>query len=102
MSLVINTLNSSTISTELQSIEDGIINELFDIQDKKSGAETAQQEVNQPENICIPAHEHLKTDGQVSFGKFTMHIPKPGKLAGISTFDYAELRNYIYGVNGRY
>jgi hypothetical protein len=77
MSLVIDTLISSTISEKLKSIEAEIIDGLFDVQDYKSGRVIAQSEVKQSEN-------------------------KPGDLGGISTFDYKELLNYIYGVNGRY
>ncbi len=39
---------------------------------------------------------------QKSIGESTSKILKPNGLTEISIFDYAELRNYIYGVNGRY
>ncbi len=39
---------------------------------------------------------------QNSIGETTIKILNPSGLTGVSTFDYVELRNYIYGVNGRY
>lgn len=39
---------------------------------------------------------------QTVAGESTIRLLKPSGLTGVSTFDYVELRNYIYGVNGRY
>jgi hypothetical protein len=43
-----------------------------------------------------------KVKPQNNIGETTIKILNPGGLKGVSTFDYVELRNYIYGVNGRY
>lgn len=102
MSLVIDTLNSSTISEDSKSIEVEIIDGLFDVQDYKSGTVIAQPEDRQSENMSILAQGNIKVKAQSSVGESTINMLKPVNLAGISTFDYAELRNYIYGVNGRY
>jgi hypothetical protein len=64
MFLVIDTLNSSTVSKELSDSE--------------------------------------KVKVQPGAGESTIRLLKPSELTDISTFDYVELRNYIYGVNGRY
>jgi hypothetical protein len=102
MSLAINTPNSSTISAELKSIEVEIINRLFDVQDNKSGTVIARPDDKQSQNLSLPAHGNTKVKVQSSVGETTINMLKPVNLAGISTIDYAELRNYIYGVNGRY
>lgn len=167
MSLVIDALNSSTVSEELSNTEVEIIDVFFDAQDYKSGTVIAQPEDKQSENMSILAHGNIKVKVQSSVGESTIHILKPGDilnpgdLTGISTFDngaasqthttlyavgdtkvvsldrvkfesmvkfqpeimyhviqgmvrsghdilqsmnfqYVELRNYIYGVNGRY
>ena len=43
-----------------------------------------------------------KVEIQTVAGESTIKLLKPSGLTGISTSDYVELRNYIYGVNGRY
>ena len=35
-------------------------------------------------------------------GETTMQIFRVGGLTDITSSEYAELRNYIYGINGRY
>lgn len=167
MSLMIDTLNSSTVPEELSNTEAEIINGLIDVQDYKSGTAIAQPEDKQSENMSILAHGNIKVKVQSSVGESTVQILKPGDIlksgdmAGIPTFDngsasqtqttlyavgdtkvlsldrvkfesmvkfqpeimnhviqgivrsgheilqsmnyeYVELRNYIYGVNGRY
>jgi hypothetical protein len=102
MSLVIHTQNPSTISAELNNTEAEIIDGLFNVQDYKSCTVIAQPEDKQSGNMNIPGHDYLKANDHSSVRKSITHIPKPGHLAGISIFDYVELKNYIYGVNGRY
>jgi hypothetical protein len=53
---------------------------------------TASKELNDSEKMKPPTVA----------GESTIRLLKPSGLAGISTLDYVELRNYIYGVNGRY
>jgi hypothetical protein len=53
MSLVIDALNSSTVSEELSNIEVGIINGIFDVQDYASGKKIVRPNDKQSKNICI-------------------------------------------------
>lgn len=48
------------------------------------------------------SNDSEKTKVQPGVGESTLRLLKLSGLTGISTFDYAELRNYIYGINGRY
>ena len=83
MSLTIDMLNSPTVTQELRNPEVELIDGWFGVRNCKSGKLMPQPQSMQLEN--------------------TLCMPKPSKLAGdISTFDFTELRNYIYGVNGRY
>lgn len=66
------------------------------------GTAIAQPEDQQSENMGILAQGNIKVKAQSSVGESTINMLKPINLAGTSTFDYAELRNYIYGVNDRY
>jgi len=167
MSLVTNTLNSSTVSEEMLNTEVEIIDGLFEVQDYISGNVIAQPEDQQSQNMSFRAQGNIKVKVQSSVGESTIHILKPGdllkpdELAGIFTLDndatshthttlyavgdtkvlsldrakfesmvrfqpeimyhviqgvvrsghdilqsmdfqYVELRNYFYGVNGRY
>ncbi len=43
-----------------------------------------------------------KVKAQTVAGESTIRLLKPSGMADVSTFDSVELRNYIYGVNGRY
>lgn len=102
MSLMIDVLNSLPAAMELNNTEVEIINGLFVAWNYKSGSLIAQPANQKSEDISLLAHGNLKVDDQSSVGQTTLHIPKPSNLTDISTFDFAELRNYIYGVNGRY
>jgi CRP/FNR family transcriptional regulator, cyclic AMP receptor protein len=102
MSLMIDRLNSLPVAIELNNTDVEIIDGLFNVQNNGSGTAIAQVEDQQSKNRSIDAKGNLKMKDQSNVGQSTLHIPKPSNLAGISTSDFAELRNYIYGVNGRY
>lgn len=55
-----------------------------------------------PLRIPMQSGNSEKVKGQIGAGESTIHMLKPSGLTGISNLDYVELRNYIYGVNGRY
>lgn len=102
MSLVTDTPNSSTLSETLSNTEVEVIDGLFDVRDYKSCTVIAQPEDQQSENMSILAQGNIKVKAKSSVGESTINMLKPINLAGVSTFDYAELRNDIYRVNGRY
>jgi hypothetical protein len=98
MPLTIDRMNLLQTAMELNKAEVEIIDGLFAAQSYKSVSLIAQ-----PENMgCFPTHGNQKMKDPNNAGQSTPQIPKPSNLAGISTFDFAELKNYIYGVNGRY
>ena len=86
MSLVIDTLRISTVAEELSDAEVEILAQLFEVQDFKAGEAIVQPGDNQPDNLYILAHGditvQIKSDGEES----TIHVLKPGDLAGIITF----------------
>jgi hypothetical protein len=43
-----------------------------------------------------------KCHDQATHEQYVACFSNPINLVGISSFDFTELRNYIYGVNGRY
>lgn len=86
MSLVIDTLRTSTITEELNDAEVEIIAKLFDVQDFKSGEDIINPNVEQPDNLYILAHGEIKVKIQSIEGESVIHVLKPGDLAGIITF----------------
>lgn len=58
----------------------------------KLNSSTVSKESSDSENVEV----------SIGVGESTIRMLKPSGLTGISTFDSLELRNYIYGVNGRY
>ena len=86
MSLVIDTLRISTIAEELSDAEVEILAELFEVQEFKAGEAIVQPGNNQVDNLYILAHGDItvkiKSEGEES----TIHVLKPGDLAGIITF----------------
>src|SRR3989338_2495233 len=86
MSLVIDTLRTSTITEELNDSEVEIISKLFEIQDYKAGQAIVRPGVDQPDNLYILAHGEIEVKIQSSEGEAAIHVLKPGDLAGIITF----------------
>ena len=86
MSLVIDTLRTSTITEELNDAEVEIIAGLFEVQDFKSGQAIVQPGTEQPDNLYILARGEIQVNIQSNEGKAAIHVLKPGDLAGIITF----------------
>lgn len=86
MSLVMDTLRISTITEELSDAEIEILSGLFKVHDYKSGDIIVQPGDKQTDNLYILAHGDIEvkieSDSEVS----TIHVLKPGDLAGIITF----------------
>jgi CRP-like cAMP-binding protein len=86
MSLVIDTLRNSTITEELNDAEVEILAVLFKVHDHNSGDVIVQPGDEQPDNLYILAHGDIEvkieSGGEIS----TIHVLKPGDLAGIITF----------------
>jgi len=86
MSLVIDTLRTSTITEELNDAEVGIIAGLFEVLDFKAGKEIVHPGGEQPDNLYILAHGEIQVNIQSRDGEAAIHVLKPGDLAGIITF----------------
>jgi CRP/FNR family cyclic AMP-dependent transcriptional regulator len=86
MSLVIDTLRTSTITEELSDAEVEILARLFEVQDHKSGDVIVQPGDEQPDNLYILAHGDIEVKIESGGEKSTIHVLKPGDLAGIITF----------------
>jgi len=87
MSLIMDTLRTSTITEELSDAEVEIIAELFEVLDFKAGEAIIRPGHDQPDNLYILAHGEIQVKIQSSNdGESEIHVLKPGDLAGIITF----------------
>ena len=86
MSLVIDTLRTSTITEELSDAEVDILAGLFEVQDYKAGEAIVQPGDDQPDNLYILAHGDIEVRIKSGMEETTVHVLKPGDLAGIITF----------------
>jgi len=86
MSLVMDTLRTSTITEELSDAEVEILAKLFEVQDYKSGDIIVQPGDKQHDNLYILAHGDIEVKIESGGEKTTIHVLKPGDLAGIITF----------------
>ncbi|MFY9260530.1 MAG: cyclic nucleotide-binding domain-containing protein [Gallionella sp.] len=86
MSLVIDTLLTSTVTEELSPAEVEILAELFEVQDYKSGEAIVAPSDDLPDNLYILAHGDIEVTIDSAGEKSTIHVLKPGDLAGIITF----------------
>ncbi len=86
MSLVMDTLRTSTITEELSDDEVRIIEGLFEVQDYKSGDIIVQPGDKQPDNLYILAHGDIEVKIESEGKQSIIHVLKPGDLAGIITF----------------
>ncbi len=86
MSLVMDTLRTSTITEELSDAEVEILEGLFEIQDYKSGEIIVQPGDKQADNLYILAHGDIEVKIESGNEESTIHVLKPGDLAGIITF----------------
>jgi CRP/FNR family transcriptional regulator, cyclic AMP receptor protein len=86
MSLVIDTLRTSTITEELNDAEVEIIAGLFTVQDFSSGDVIVRPGDEQPDNLYILAHGDIAVKIESGGEESTIHVLKPGDLAGIISF----------------
>lgn len=86
MSLVIDTLRTSTITEELSDAEVEILAGLFEVKDYKSGEVIAQPGVENHDNLFILAHGDIEVKILSGSEEATIHVLKPGDLAGMITF----------------
>lgn len=86
MSLVTDTLLTSTITEELNAAEVELLAGLFDVQNYKAGEIIVQPSDEQPDNLYILASGDIEVKIDSSGEQSTIHVLKPGDLAGIITF----------------
>lgn len=86
MSLVIDTLRTSTITEELSDAEVEILGGLFEVKDYKSGEAITTPSDEKNDNLFILAHGDIEVKILSGSDEATIHILKPGDLAGIITF----------------
>ncbi|MFZ5502003.1 MAG: Crp/Fnr family transcriptional regulator [Pseudomonadota bacterium] len=86
MSLVTDTLRISAVTEELNDSEIEILGTLFEIKEFNAGDVIVSPGDEQPDNLYILAHGSIDvkitSDGEES----TIHVLKPGELAGIISF----------------
>lgn len=86
MSLVMDTLRISTITEELCDAEVEILASLFEVKDYKAGQVIVRPGDEHPDNLYILAHGDIEVKIESSGEDSTIHVLKPGDLAGIITF----------------
>jgi len=86
MSLVIDTLRTSTITEELSDAEVEILAGLFEVRDYKGGEAITKPTDAQNDNLFILAHGDIEVKILSGHEEATIHVLKPGDLAGIITF----------------
>ncbi|MFA6921244.1 MAG: cyclic nucleotide-binding domain-containing protein [Gallionella sp.] len=87
MSLVIDTLRTSPVTEELSEAEVEILAELFEVQEYKAGDIIVQPRDEQPDNLYILANGDIEVRIESGSGdETTIHVLKPGDLAGMITF----------------
>jgi len=86
MTLVMDTLRTSTITEELSEAEVEILSGLFAVQDFKSGEVIVRPGDEQPDNLYILAHGDIAVKIESGGEESTIHVLKPGDLAGIISF----------------
>ena len=86
MSLVIDTLRTSPVTEELSEAEVEILSELFKVQEYKAGEIIVQPNDAQPDNLYILASGDIEVKLESGGEESTVHVLKPGDLAGMITF----------------
>jgi len=103
MSLVIDTLRTSTITEELSDAEVEILAGLFEVRDYKGGDVIVQPGDDQSDNLYILAHGDIEVKIQSTEGAAIIHVLKPGDLAGMITFvggAASQVSATLYAVGG--
>ena len=86
MSLVIDTLRSSTLTEELSDDEVQIIEGLFELQEYQSGEAIVHAGDARPDKLYVLAHGDIEVKIKSGDGESIIHVLKPGDLAGMITF----------------
>jgi CRP/FNR family transcriptional regulator, cyclic AMP receptor protein len=86
MSLIIDTLRTSTVTEELSDTEVQILASLFEVKDYKPGEAIVQPADKHPDNLYILAHGEIEVKIKSGGEEQAIHVLKPGNLAGIITF----------------
>ncbi len=86
MSLVIDTLRTSTVADELSDDEVLFIKELFEVQEYKTGEVIAQPGDARQGNLYVLVHGDIEVKINSGDGEYIIHVFKPGDLAGMITF----------------
>lgn len=86
MSLVIDTLRTSPVTEELNQAEVEILAELFEVQEFNAGDIIVQPKDEQPDNLYILASGEVDVKVESGGEETTIHVLKPGDLAGMITF----------------
>ncbi len=86
MSLVLETLRTSPVTEELSEAEVEILADLFVVQDFKAGEIIVQPKDEQPDNLYILASGEVDVKIESGGDESTVHVLKPGDLAGMITF----------------
>lgn len=86
MSLVIDTLRTSAITEELSDAEVEILAGLFEVKDFKAEEAIAKPSDEKNDNLFILAHGDIEVKIMSGSNEATIHILKPGDLAGMITF----------------
>lgn len=86
MSLVLETLRTSPVTEELSEAEVEILADLFEVQNYKAGEVIVQPKDEQPDNLYILASGEVDVKIESGGDESTVHVLKPGDLAGMITF----------------
>lgn len=86
MSLVIDTLRTSPVTEELNQAEVEILADLFEVQEFKAGDIIVEPKDDQPDNLYILASGEIDVKIESGAEESTVHVLKPGDLAGMITF----------------
>lgn len=86
MSLVIDTLHTSTITEELTNAEVGVLAGLFEVRDYIGGEVITSPSEEKNDQLFILAHGEIEVKVMSGHDEATIHVLKPGDLAGIITF----------------
>ncbi len=86
MSLVIDTLRTSTITEELSDAEVQILASLFEVKSYSAGEQITKPGDEGHDNLFILAKGEIEVKIQNSGEVSNIHVLRPGDLAGIITF----------------
>jgi len=86
-SLILQTLNNSTLTEELRDAEIEILAKLFEVKEFKKGAKLLCPGEEQLKNsLIVLASGEVEATATLGGEQATLHLLQPGDLAGIITF----------------